>query len=71
MKIKDFEDFLAEQCEKEGGFEGVLDDDYEDAFERWLEEKEVGDMIDYGNQSVKEAFIAGMDKVIGGQKPIR
>lgn len=58
MRPKTFEDYLKEQCEKEGGYEGVLDDDYEDAFERWLEDKDVAIMIDYGNSAVKEALEA-------------
>lgn len=55
MRPKTFEDYLQEQCEKEGGYEGVLDDDYEDAYERWLEPKEAGDIIQYAEHALKEA----------------
>ncbi len=54
MRPKDFDDYLQEQCTKEGGYEGVLDDDYEVAFERWLEPKEAGDIIQYAEKFFKE-----------------
>lgn len=49
-RLPDFEDFLEEKCEASGGFEGVLDDDYPDAFEHWLEYIEVPMVIQYGNE---------------------
>lgn len=51
-KYKSFEEFLEEMCEDEGGYEGVLDDDYSDAFDRWLDGKDVGDMLVYGETLV-------------------
>lgn len=53
MIKENFEDYLQTRCTEEGGYEGVLDDDYEDAFDAWLETKDVNDIIDYGNQAIK------------------
>lgn len=56
MQVKTFEDYLQEQCDKEGGYEGVYKDGYESAFERWLEGKDVNDIIEYGTYALKEAY---------------
>lgn len=47
-----FEDYLQTRCTEEGGYEGVLDDDYEVAFERWLENKGVDDIIQYADEAI-------------------
>lgn len=62
MKAKTFEDYLQEQCHEDGGYDGVLDDDYEDAFNNWLEGKDVNDMIQYAEHAVHEARMDGLER---------
>jgi len=50
--FKTFDDYLELKCEQEGGFEGVLDDDMEDAFDRWLQDVDPGMLIQWGNEAV-------------------
>lgn len=38
------EDAMQKACEAQGGYEGVLDDDYEVAYERWLETLTLADV---------------------------
>lgn len=38
------EDAMQAACEAQGGYEGVLDDDYEDAYERWLSNLKLDDV---------------------------
>lgn len=52
---KTFDDYLNDKCEEEGGFEGVLDDDMEDAFERWLGDVDPAMLIQWGNEAVELA----------------
>jgi len=63
-KLKTFEDFLKEKCEEKGGFDGVLDDNYPEAFDRWLEGIDGSQLIEWGNTAVNEAILAGMDRAI-------
>lgn len=49
MKV-DFEKYLQEIAVESGFFDGVLDDDYEERFDAWLETKDVNDMIDYAQR---------------------
>ncbi len=53
VRKETFEDYLQDQCTKEGGYDGVLDDDYEVAFDTWLETKDVNDLIDYADQAIQ------------------
>lgn len=45
-----FTDFLKDKCEAHGGYEGKVDDDYEDAFERWLEDVDGAMLVQYGDE---------------------
>lgn len=44
-----FTDFLKDKCEDKGGYEGILDDDYEEAFERWLDNVDPGQIVEWGD----------------------
>lgn len=47
--MEDNDEAMQEACEKQGGFEGIVDDDYEVAFERWssnLNLKDVKEILD-------------------------
>ncbi len=50
MKHYSFTDYLKDKCELDGGFEGKVDDDYEDAFEAWLGDVDPVELIDLGDQ---------------------
>jgi len=50
MKHITFDEYLNEKCAEKGGFDGVLDDDYEDAFESWLETVDPAFLIQWGNE---------------------
>lgn len=45
-----FTDFLKDRCEAQGGYEGKTDDEYEEAFESWLEFIDPALLIEYGDQ---------------------
>lgn len=45
-----FTEFLREKCESSGGYEGAVDDDYEERFEHWLEYVDVAQVIEWGDQ---------------------
>ena len=53
MKKENFEDYLQTQCTEEGGYEGVLDDGYEDAFDAWLDTKGVTDIMEYADKAIQ------------------
>ena len=63
MKYETFDEFLSRKCEEGGGFEGVLDDDYPDAFEKWLETKEGDWLVQYGNEYGR-SLVAQFQKVV-------
>lgn len=47
-----FEEYLKLKCEEEGGFDGVLDDDQEDAYIRWWESKDTVDIMEYAKEAL-------------------
>lgn len=49
MKV-DFEKYLLEIAVEKGFFDGVLDDDYEDRFDAWLETQDVNNIMDYAQK---------------------
>lgn len=44
---KSFGEYLRDMCTAEDGFLGVQDDHYEEAFDGWLETKDVNNIMDY------------------------
>ena len=44
--VNDNDKTLMEIAEEEGAFEGILDDDYEEAFNRWLESRETSELVE-------------------------
>ncbi len=50
MTKQTFEQYLMEVAVAKGWFEGVLDDNYEDRFDAWLETQDVNNIMDYAQK---------------------
>ena len=61
-KLQAFEDFLKEfHCEIE---RTVLDDDLPDAFETWISNKDVDDIISLANLYGKKCYLTGKEEIV-------
>ncbi len=61
-----FEDFLQHRFLKE--YHGDKDS-YENAYENWLENKDVAEMCDFAEEAVQNAYLEGKDEVLKAFAP--
>lgn len=54
MKYTNFEDYLSQKF-AEGDGQTVLDDEFPDAFDEWLQNLSVDEFIEYGDMYKKES----------------
>ena len=64
MEKRTFEDFLQDIHTQVASQLGVLDDDMPDHFDAWISEKNVDEIIEWGNLYGREQFLAGQQMVL-------
>jgi hypothetical protein len=59
MKLQTFEDYLMDRFMEMNP--SVLDDDINDSFDHWLSEREVKEMMSWGETYGAQCFLAGKE----------